>query len=331
MKNFILKMLLWLVPMGFASVSFGQNSLEQKRDMMLKHANGGVERELINRAYEVLVEGKAQGKWKNVALEELMGYANQESKEALQKMEQEGVTGDAVWLFKSPAGEDLCGYISWSVFQLVTANYLELGYQYNAGFTKLYQDYVVKYNATVWDFTDKIREVEGVERSRELFAQLVDRFDAIFASDPEIHIKVACDIITANYATYGTRAPNAIREYFWLMIQKNLNPDNWLNPVRYDDDIPPTPENGNTDNNAYKRGDFGKQVMLGTFYNDRGMIYWFAVTQDEQEISKIVNIWSSDPARLKKADYQLLKDKGYLQYIEKYPEIYDYVYSRLPN
>ncbi|WP_157638092.1 hypothetical protein [Flexithrix dorotheae] len=304
---------------------------DTKKESMLLYAIDPVEEEIIDRCYSVLLEGQANGKWMDVELEDLMSHALQESKGELVKMNKKGVQDKEIWNFRSHPSNDLGGLISWSVFQAVTANYLDYGRAFHSGIETLYKDNVTKYGATVWNFKTKMKEAEGEEAASIQFSNMVDELEGILWENPDIHIQVICELVQLHYNSHGVRSPNAVREYFWLMIQKNLNPDYWLSPVRFNDDIAPSSPNGYVDNNANKRGDYGKQVVLGNSYNDRGIIFWYAATHDTDRIEKMIEVWKSDPARLKKEDYKTLKNKGYLKYTKVHSKMYDTVLAYLPN
>lgn len=309
----------------------GSADLRAKKDKMLSFANGGVEREIMERCYSVLSRGREEGRWPDVELEDLMAHSIQESKEEHIRMDREGIRGKAVWDFRSHPSNDLGGLISWSIFQAVTANYLDIGPQFSSEIGEITQKYVTEYDAHIWNFAQKIREVEGDHRGTEIVKELVLRLETVLRENPDIHIQVIAELVQRHYDTFGVRAPDAIREYFWLRIQTNLNPANWLNPVRFKDDLMPTPENGYADNNVHKRGDYGKQVAMGNFYNDRGIIFWYTVTGDEVKIKAMIKAWESDPARLINSDYQILWKLGYLRYAEKHPEIYHRILAQLPS
>ncbi|WP_147372182.1 hypothetical protein [Mariniphaga sediminis] len=319
-----------VVGIDYSSMTI-KEKLDTKKDLMLSYTINQVEEEIITRCYFVLLKGQKNGNWLNVELEDLISHALQESKGELVAMNKEKIKGKEIWNFRSHPANDLSGLISWSVFQAVTANYLEIGRTFHTGIDTLYAENVTKYQATVWNFSTKMKEAEGEEGARLKFTHMINRLEHILWDNPDIHVRVICELIQKHYDSLGIRSPNAIREYFWLMIQKNLNPSHWLNPVRFHDDIPPSSSNGYVDNNAHKRGDYGKQVVLGNSYNDRGMIFWYAASQDKERIERMIQMWKSDPAHLKDDDYKTLKRKGYLRYMNTHSKLYNTVLAYLPD
>lgn len=328
-----------------------QDALKKKYTRMRWHCRNAVEEEVLRVIYEGLSWGRERGMFMHINIEDLMAEARQESGGTIDRLAQgkdlspEGSIGTTVWNFHQIPGNDLNGLISLSVWQGITHNYLIYGRKFSDKIQKLVEDYVYKYGIDpgntnpddkaiakgVWAYSANMEKVEGKEKAKELAEQFLQRLVDIVSEDPTIHVKVIASLIEENYATYGVDSPNAIRAYFWLAIQKNLDPKNWLNPVRYDDDVPPAPENNFTDNNVSKRGDYAKQVVLGNTYNDRGIIYWYVATNDEMAMRQMIKAWEKDPARLTKEDYLGMREKGYFSFEKEWPGVVYLITSMLPT
>lgn len=335
---------------NYASMS-AQEVLDKKYQMMSQVTHGKIEQQILDAVYKGFSWGRVHGKWPLVNMEDLMAHARQESSQVLDMLEagktdlrSAGTVGSTLWGYYSNPGQDLTGAISFSVWQGVEVEYLLSGRKYSDELNQIYKDYMVKYafdgndnldeetrENKAWGYKKKIKDAAGEKEADKIFQSLIDRIVKTCSADPSIHVKIMADLLTKHFENEGAHSPLAIRSYFLNSIQRNLNPDNWLAPVRFKDDILPSKANNYTDNNFHKRGDYGKQVVMGNTYNDRGMIYWYGVTRDHQTINQIVDIWSSDPARLKKADYQLLSDKGYLRYKTKDAATFDYLMRVLPE
>lgn len=311
------------------------DALERKFLAMQPYARGVRELEIMRLAYETLLWGRKQGMWMDVNLEDLMAHARQESNEVIELLEKgksinsAHAVGSTLWDFRMVPENDINGYISYSIWQTVEVHYLLLGRKFSPEIEKLYQDVIVKYAEDApWQYKEKIAAKEGEAQAKVIVNKFLDDLTKIVSNVPALHVKIVSELIAEHYKDIGVRAPNAIRTYFWIDIQRNLNPDNWLNPVIVSgerllltvDDV-----------HAGVRGDYGKQVALGNSYNDRGMIFWYGVTADFRAIGRMIREWKQDPAHLIKADYQKLKDQKYLTYESKYPEIFEYVLSKLPE
>jgi hypothetical protein len=319
--------LLLLLP-GCASATPAE-ALRVKYERMKPFMRNAVEREVLDVSYRALEEGRRDGRWMRVNLEDLMAHARQESGGVLDAL-AEGrdissfrSVGHTVWGFHQLPSNDLLGFISFSVWQTITPNYLWFGKDISPKLAALYA------RAGSESTQGSCSPIPN-GFPRKGFDGMNDELAAAVEAEPALHAKVIAALVDENYRERGVRSPAAVRAYFWSAIQKDLEPSMWLNPVRYPDDIAPMPSNHCADNNAKKRGDYGKQVMLGNTYNDRGALYWYAVTRDETEIEQIVRTWSQDRARITKRDYVLLRERGHLRYAEKNPEIYEYVLSHLP-
>lgn len=336
-------------------------ALSKKVELMLPHCRTNLEKEVLRVSHLGLLWGRRNNDFRDVQLEDLMAHARQESGHVLdlldrgEKLDPAGAIGTNAWDFHSKSTNDLLGYTSFSVWQDILPHYLLHGRHYSSKITKLWNVYVAPYPADRADaliygpaghngpitsemqqmanafrFYPQMVKKEGEELARAKVAKLVTEMTSTLAAEPELHVKVTAHLIQKNYRISGPRTPEAIRRYFCIEIQRNLKPESWINPVRFDDDIAPSPANGNTDNNGLKRGDYGKQIVLGSSYNDRGMMYWYAVTRDSKRLREIVGNWAGDPASLRRSDYEMLHAKGWLKYESTHPELYRDVLSQLP-
>jgi hypothetical protein len=317
-------------PIDYTSLS-RKEGLNKKLELLSAYCRNDIEREVLELCHETVLWLHTNRGWDEVEIEDLMAHGLQESYGTLQALADGrsatrlGVVGDRLWTYHSRPSNDLLGLISWSVWQAVTPQMLHLGREYSSELAKLYKEYITDYEAGIWNFKTKMIEKDGKEKAQENYQRLVASMTEILEKHPGLNSLIAAHIIRANYDSFGPCDPRAIRSYFWLTIQKNLNPKKWLAKVRFPDDIPPTKENGWEDNNAHKRGDYGKQVLLGNDYNDRGTIFWHAAAGDEKSILQLVQAWHEDPARLRQKDYDKLKGKGSLKWAEEDPEMFRYI------
>lgn len=313
-----------------------EEALDMKLKMMLPHARGKYETEIMSVIHKGLVAGRKSGKFKNVSIEDLMAHARQEGNVLINALEfgwdlkKLRANGTNLWDIWMDPSNDLLGNISWSLWQTTSNNYLRYGKDFDPGLMQLFNDYIVKYGltgplekASDWDiakasgaYRKNIKTKLGAEPGQALLDKEREKLSQILPANPQLHILTTAALVQANYEHLGTHAPNAIRSYYWLDHQKNLVPSAWLGTVH--------------DSNIQKRGDYGKQVMLGNESNDRGFVFWYAVTGDRAALTAMLEKWSSDPAKISKADYQQMKDKGLLKYSEKNPELYTQISALLP-
>jgi peptidoglycan/xylan/chitin deacetylase (PgdA/CDA1 family) len=337
-----------------------EDALREKYERMVPFTRNRVEREVLDVAYRGLLEGRRTGRWMDVGLEDLMAHARQESGGVIDALAGGGdvarfhAVGTTAWDFHQLPSNDLNGFISFSVWQTITPNYLWLGKDLSPKIADLHRRYVAPYRLTdaeasaaqaeecgsgdaprdqrdAFGFTSKMAKRETVGKAKPMFDAMIGELTRALAGEPTLHVEVIAELIARNYRRDGVRSPRAVRSYFWSAIQQNLDPAMWLRSVRYDDDGAPTRENGCLDVNRNKRGDYGKQVVLASSYNDRGMVFWYGVTRDGAALRHLGAAWSSDPARITASDYRWLREQGRLGYADEHPEIYDYVIARLPS
>ncbi len=112
---------------------------------------------------------------------------------------------------------------------------------------------------------------------------------------PKLQARIAADLIEKSYDRLGKRAPLAIQSYFWLEAfeQKRIGQGPWYNSV-----LAKSPaEMKNT-------GFYAKQIILGSRFNSRGLLYWLHVTGDEDAIRDVLRTWSRNGYPIRKEDLQ---------------------------
>lgn len=227
---------------------------------------------------------------------------------------------------------DLLGNVSWSVWQAITANYMVYGRYFSDSLASYYSDFIVKYgleagqNITVEKadinhinkatnlFKKKLTEIEGEEKAKQILNSLLDNIGEVIKDKPTLHVQVIASLVQANCNWLDVRNPSAVRAYYWLNYQQNLNPKSWLSSVHIAD--------------ITLRGDYGKQVTLGNSYNGHGFLFWYLITGDYAAIEQINEQWKDDLARITKTDLMTLKNEGFIHYSE---EIYNNLLALLPE
>ncbi len=109
---------------------------------------------------------------------------------------------------------------------------------------------------------------------------------------PQVQAGMICDYIQKSYSTLGTRTPYAIQRYFWLAAFVNGE----IGQGAWDSSVLPKPPDGDWTKltAAMKRdtGFYAKQILLGTSYNPRGLLYWLWVTDDHAAIHATLQAWA---------------------------------------
>lgn len=335
---------------AMASIDYAGMSIEaamkKKYELMLPHTRNSVEKEVLGVLHYALTNAKKNGQFLDVNMEDMMSHAIQEGASLMSALSNNDTArlakikakGTNIWDIRMDASNDVFGQISWSVWQTITENYLIYGKIYSPQINQIYKDYVVKYgldgkdskdNVTMFrgakTYPQKMKVALGEKTAAAKQAEVLNALNRLLAQDPSLHVKVTAELISRNYKPLGVRSPVAIRSYYALVLQKNLNPGAWFKPVHFKND-----QGAKDPRHSTERGDYAKQITLGSLYNDRGMMFWYGVTRDGKSIQAMIDQWRKDPARLKKADYQFLKDGNYLAYVKRNPEIYAYVLSQLP-
>lgn len=109
---------------------------------------------------------------------------------------------------------------------------------------------------------------------------------------PEIQAKMIIDYIQLSYTMYGKRSVYAIQRYFWLepFVKGEIGQGPWTNsPVA----IPPEGKTWKdlTPEMLRNTGLYAKQILLGTRYNHRGLLFWLWVTGDIEGIKEVLRTW----------------------------------------
>ena len=102
------------------------------------------------------------------------------------------------------------------------------------------------------------------------------------ANDPEMQARIAADFIEESYQKYGKRNPLAIQRYFWLQafVNKQIGQGPWYESV-----LPGKARS------QKQTGFYAKQVLLGSQFNSKGLLYWLHVTGDEDAIREAIKTW----------------------------------------
>jgi hypothetical protein len=213
------------------------------------YGDGG--RVVLETAWRVLREGRAEGRWRSVGLEDLWVEAIQEGASLFNKP-------DRRW-GRTTAAEtkDMIGQTTIGPWQITVTNVR----------TKYGLPYGVK---PEWS-------------ESEVYAFCRDH--------PEVQVKMIADYIQEAYTDYGRRSPYGIQRYFWLegytrgWIGQGTWDDSVL-PIPPDGDWTKlTPEM------KADTGFYAKQVLLGWRGNKRGLLYWLCVTDDDQAIRVTLRTW----------------------------------------
>lgn len=112
---------------------------------------------------------------------------------------------------------------------------------------------------------------------------------------PELQARIAADLIEESYERLGKRTPLAIQSYFWLEAfeQKKIGQGPWYNSV-----LAKSPAG------MKNTGFYAKQIILGSRFNSRGLLYWMYVTGDEDAIRDVLQTWSQNGYLIRTEDLQ---------------------------
>lgn len=141
---------------------------------------------------------------------------------------------------------------------------------------------------TIWNVKDIYGPPYGVKKewtNAEVYAWAREH--------PDIQAKMIADYIQLSYEDYGKRSPYAIQRYFWLdaFVKGEIGQGEWTkspvakSPTGKWEDL--TPE--------MKRdtGFYAKQLLLGTEYNQHGLLFWQWVTGDTDAIKDTLLTWKN--------------------------------------
>ena len=249
---------------------------------------------VLDVAYNVLREGKAEGKWPLVGLEDLWAESIKEGGILFNQPEKR-------W-GKTTAEEtaDMIGQTTIGPWQITVTNVKTI--------------YGLPYGISP-DWPDA-----------KVYVYCRDH--------PEIQAKMISDYIQEAYSKYGKRSPYGIQRYFWLeayvrgWIGQAEEWDKSVLPKAPDGDWTKlTPEM------KADTGFYAKQLLLGSVHNKRGLLYWLWVTEDKEGIKETLRTWRDQRLMAwaeNIGDAVLTDDPGYfairpedLKYITKFPECHN--------
>jgi hypothetical protein len=217
---------------------------------------------VLDVAYFALAKGKAKGKWPLVSIEDLWAHAIKEGRSLFNKPEKR-------W-GRTTAEEthDMIGQTTIGPWQITVENVKNI---YGP-------PYGVQKEWTNNKVNDYCRE------------------------HPEIQAMMISDYIQKSYEDYGVRSPYAIQRYFWLeaYAKGEIGQGPWDNsPVA----VPPS---GNwkdiTPEMKRNTGFYAKQILLGSKYNQHGLLYWLYVTKDTDAIKDVFRTWKTQVRHVWKED-----------------------------
>lgn len=156
-------------------------------------------------------------------------------------------------------------------------------------------------------------------------------------SHPEVQAKMICDFLQNLCDQYGKFSIYCIQAYFWLepFVKGEIGQGPWYkspvakSPTGRWQDI--TPED------KRQTGCYAKQILLGNWYNPHGLLYWLYVTNDEQTIRYIIDLWNKKqrkyrwdeiqkiavPTEEKLIGYEIKEDD--IIYCNCHPEFKEYI------
>lgn len=250
---------------------------------------------VLETAYRTLREGKAQGKWPVVGLEDLWVEAIQEGRTLFNDPARR-------W-GKTTAAEtkDMIGQTTIGPWQITVTN--------------VRTKYGLPYGVSP-DWADA-----------DVYAFCRDR--------PEVQVKMIADYIQEAYTNYGRRGPYGIQRYFWLeaYVRGWIGQGKWdqsVLPSPPDGDWKKlTPEM------KADTGFYAKQILLGWRGNSRGLLYWLWVTGDVEGIRDTLRTWRDQKRMAwdeAASDAVLTQEPGNyaispedLAYLKKHPECHQAV------
>ena len=229
--------------------------LQRRFDRLLERSRdtGDGGREVLETAYHTLAAGQAMGRWLDVGLEDLWAHALKEGRTLF-------ADPKARWGRTTAAQtRDMIGQTTIGPWQMTIRNV-----------QKIYGlPYGVRYD---WPTEDVFHFIEA---------------------RPTVQAGMICDYIGNSYASLGVRGPFSIQRYFWLsaFVKGEIGQGAWDKSV-----LPVAPDGDWTKlTYAMKRdtGFYAKQILLGTEYNPRGLLYWLWVTDDLDAIRATFEAWKS--------------------------------------
>lgn len=206
---------------------------------------------ILELAYHTLAAGRAMLRWPDVGLEDLWAHALKEGRTLFNDEK-------ARWGKTGPREtKDMIGQTTIGPWQITITN--------------VQNDYGLPYGI-------------GPEWKE------ADVFDYC-QNNPAVQAGMICDYIQRSYSTLGKRGPFAIQRYFWLeaFVKGEIGQGAW------DKSVLPIPPDGDwkklTAAMKADTGFYAKQILLGTDYNPRGLLYWLWVTGDLEGIKSTLDAW----------------------------------------
>lgn len=296
---FLLLIFALLIPLGCRTAPAPRTSRQASLDDLDRRYEAILERIepfgeggkiVLDTAYRVLREGKAEGKWPRVGLEDLWAESIKEGRSLFNQPERR-------W-GKTTAEEtkDMIGQTTIGPWQITVTNVKTI--------------YGLPYGVQP-DWPDA-----------KVYVYCRDH--------PEIQAKMISDYIQEAYTKYGKRGPYGIQRYFWLeaYVKGWIGQGEWdksVLPTAPDGDWTKlTPEM------KADTGFYAKQLLLGSRHNPYGLLYWLWVTGDEAGIREALRTWRDQKKRVwddELGDAVLTEEPGDfairpedLKYLEQFPE-----------
>jgi hypothetical protein len=208
-------------------------------------------RAVLDVAYRVLREGRAEGRWPLVGLEDLWAEAIKEGAVLFNRPERRWGWPDA----------------DKAVYELA-------------------QKAIGPWQITIRNIRHVYGRPYGIEPDwpdPQVYEYCRDH--------PEIQASMAADYIQEAYEKYGRRGPYGIQRYYSLraFVRGEIGAGAWDSPVvpagRGGKASPSTRAM------KVNTGFYAKQVLLGTRANPHGLIYWLWVTGDHDGIRDVLQTW----------------------------------------
>lgn len=219
----------------------------------LSRDTGDGGRQVLETGYHALAAGRALLRWPEVGLEDLWAHALKEGRSLFNN-------DNARWGRTGPREtKDMIGQTTIGPWQITIQN--------------VQNDYGLPYGITPeWK--------QG------------DVFDYC-QNNPAVQAGMICDYIQRSYSTLGKRSPFAIQRYFWLeaFVKTEIGQGTW------DKSVLPNPPDGDwkklTPEMKADTGFYAKQILLGTSYNPRGLLYWLWATGDLEGLKGTLDAWKT--------------------------------------
>lgn len=206
-------------------------------------------------AYKALLEGKAEGKWADVGIEDLWAHAIKEGA---------GLFNDPSRRWGKTTAEetkDLIGQTTIGPWQ-ITINNVKNIYGKPYGIAEDWPD---------------------------------EKVYAFCRDHPDVQVKMIADYIHLSYSTFGRRTPYAIQRYFWLdgYVRGWIGRGEWDKSVLCEP--PDGNWRNITPEMKANTGFYAKQLVCGWRSNSHGLLYWLWVTRDDAAMRDLLRAWRDQP------------------------------------